>query len=100
MKRQTTPRVYSRSIDVAAREVGEDIFLINESMGTIRHLNASAAAIWRLLETPLTQNAIISVFCDAFPGTPSATIKRAVRDAISSLAAGRSIESRRTKGRC
>ena len=44
------------------REVEGQIFLIDEEGGKIHHLNETASAVWRLLETPRTRKEILSEF--------------------------------------
>ena len=69
------PAVYHRRDGVELREVGDEIFLIDLRNGRIHYLNATGAALWRLLADPLRLSALVRTFRDAFP-TPTRRIQK------------------------
>ena len=79
-------RVLRQNRDLVLREVDGQIFLIDEAGGAIHHLNETASAIWRLLEQPASQNAVIREFRFLFPDEEAGRIKRSIREALRDLA--------------
>lgn len=49
------------------REVGAEIFLVHPDGVQIHNLNPTAAALWRLLEEPLTARDMVDILQTAFP---------------------------------
>lgn len=80
-------RIYHRNPDLIIREVENQFFLIDEEGGWIDHLNETASAIWRLLETPQSANEVIAAFRFLFPNEDVHHIKQAIRVALKDLAA-------------
>lgn len=44
-----------------------ELFLADDENGSIYRLNVIAAAFWRALERPQDLDAIVTLFCQAFP---------------------------------
>jgi hypothetical protein len=58
---------FSRHPKAQFREVGDEIFLVHPDGEQIHNLNPTAAALWRLLDTPMSGHEISQVFQAAFP---------------------------------
>lgn len=67
------------------REVGDDLFLASSGPGQIFHLNQIAAAIWRLLEEPMTQDELVALFAEAFPDQPRDRIEQDIAGFVADL---------------
>lgn len=63
--------------------VGDAGFLVDRRNNTIHNVNAAGMAVWDLLGEGATRDAIVAVFCEAFPGMPRETL---VRDVDATLA--------------
>ncbi len=74
-----------RRSDVRSRRVDDEMFLIDETNGSIHKLNAVSAAVWELLERRMTIREVVAVLHDAFPDTKKSTIKRDVKDLIDGM---------------
>ncbi|MDJ0638895.1 MAG: PqqD family protein [Paracoccaceae bacterium] len=72
--------------ELEPREVEGQIFLIDEEGGKIHHLNRTASAVWRLLETPFDQNAIIDQFRFLYPDEDAKRLKKSIRSLLRDLA--------------
>lgn len=77
--------LYRRRSDVDLREVGEEAFLIDASSGRIHHLNATAAALWRMLMEPRRLADMVEAFGEAFPEISRRTLKKRLRALLSEL---------------
>jgi hypothetical protein len=75
-------RKFRRRDDVELREVGEDAFLIDSATGRIHHLNATGAALWRLLAEPTTLREMLDVFREAFPDRTRRVMKKKLKDVL------------------
>ena len=58
------------------QEVDGDFFLANEASGSIYHLNAIGASIWRILENPCNQETIVELFISGFPNHSETELRR------------------------
>lgn len=65
---------WRRRPGVKETPVETDIFLVVPSDGEIYHLNALGAALWRLLETPMSADEAAATLCLAFPDANSEAI--------------------------
>ncbi len=72
--------------DLIVREVEAELFLIDEQGGRIHHLNATASAVWRMLDEPATSKAIIRQFRFLYPEEDAKHLKSAIRDLLRDLA--------------
>jgi len=79
------PVIYRRREDLELRELGDEAFLIDSRNGCIHHLNATGAALWRLLADPMPLSAIVRVFCHAFPSPTRRTQKKALKRLLDEL---------------
>lgn len=61
---------YAQAPGVELRVVDDDAFLIAGSAGTIHHLNATGAAIWRQLAEPAAFDELLALLAAAFPQEP------------------------------
>jgi len=59
--------IVSRHPKTQFREVGAEIFLVHPDGVQIHNLNPMAAALWRLLEDPITGREMADVLQAAFP---------------------------------
>lgn len=59
--------VFSRSLDVSLKIVGEAGFLVHGKTNQLHQLNAMGLGLWRLLEEAAGFEAIVAVFMGAFP---------------------------------
>lgn len=78
-------RLYRRRDGVALREVGDDIFLIDEVTGRIHHLNVTGAALWRLLAEPAKLSEIVRTFQQAFPDRTARILKKKLKPILEDL---------------
>ncbi len=82
-------RRYRRADGVAERKIDDEIFLIGAENQSLFHLNALAAAVWNLLEEPLTINEAVGIISRAFPDMPGDAISNDVEKLIKQLAANK-----------
>ncbi len=78
---------YRRADGIAERKIDDEIFLIGAENQSLFHLNALAAAIWNLLEEPLTIDDAVEIISKAFPEMPADAISSDVGKLIKRLAA-------------
>ena len=76
---------YRRRKGIDLREVGDEIFLIDPRYGRIHHLNPTGAALWRLLDGPLSLDEIVETFRDAFPGSTRRAHKKHLKRILDDL---------------
>jgi hypothetical protein len=60
--------VFRRRRGLDTRLVDEDAFVITRT--TIKHLNATAAIVWLLLDEPSTQRDLLAVLRTTYPNVP------------------------------
>jgi len=65
------------------REVGDEIFLVHPDGEQIHNLNPMAAALWRLLEEPITGREMAAVVQAAFPIMAMAKIEDDIKRVLS-----------------
>ena len=70
------------------REVGDEVFLVHPDGEQIYNLNPMAAALWRLLEHPITGREMAEVVTAAFPIMAPAKVESDIRTVLSDLLAG------------
>ena len=73
---------YARQTGIAAEPLGGEIFLLDEAAGRIHALNATAGAIWLLLEEPATQDELLDDFASACPAMPRNRLRRDLAEAL------------------
>lgn len=62
-----THALYRRCEGISIQEMDGELFLADDENGSIYRLNVIAAAFWRALECPRDLDAIVTLFCQAFP---------------------------------
>ena len=60
----------TRNPDIVIREVDDVIFLVGPRNDGVFHLNATGAAVWRLLAEPVTKAEVAQILAGAFPDVP------------------------------
>ncbi len=60
-------RRYLRNPKADQREIDDAVFLVNPDNEAIYHLNATGAALWRLLAEPTSAQEAATVLHEAFP---------------------------------
>ncbi|MFC1673445.1 PqqD family protein [Pseudomonadota bacterium] len=78
----------ARHPDAQFREVGDEIFLVHPDGEQMQNLNPMAAALWRLLEEPMTGRDMAEVVLAAFPIMSPAKIQVDIETVINGLLAG------------
>ena len=73
------------SLPAGAGNQRDEIFLIDPRYGRIHHLNATGAALWRLLGDPLRLGEIVQTFSDAFPDSPRRVHKKRLKRILEDL---------------
>lgn len=87
------PAVHEEAVDDA-------LFLIDEAADAIYHLDALAAALWRILDAEPGLDEVVAVFADAFPEVEPMTVAADVVRAVESLcSSGLAIAARPAQGR-
>lgn len=69
----------------------EDAFLVNPDTGHICQLNEIAAAVWHLLDQPMSVERIVAQFREAFSDIDGACIERDIASLLGNLARHRLI---------
>ncbi|EPX78954.1 PqqD family protein [Litoreibacter arenae] len=67
------------------RQLEGQIFLIDEEGGRIHHLNETASALWRLLDTPATRKEVVAEFRFLFPEEDPVRLKSAIKGLLRDL---------------
>ena len=70
------------------REVGDEIFVVHPDGEQIYNLNPTAAALWRLLEHPITGRTMADIMLAAFPIMAPAKVEGDVKAILKSLLQG------------
>lgn len=78
----------ARHPDAQFREVGDEVFLVHPDGEQIYNLNPMAAALWRLLEHPITGREMAEVVTAAFPIMAPAKVESDIRTVLGELLAG------------
>lgn len=82
-----TSRV-QRHPDAQFREVGDETFLVHPDGEQIHNLNPTAAALWRLLENPITGREMAEVVMAAFPIVAPAKVESDIKTILNTLLMG------------
>ena len=80
-----TDQLYVQNPKITARDMGDAVFLANPEDGTVLHLNATGAALWRLLEEPTSMQQAATDLQIAFPDVPREQIEDDVEDLFDNL---------------
>lgn len=78
---------YRRAAEVGKTLIDNEIFLVKAGSDDVFHLDATGAALWRLLADPLTAAAATAVFAAAFPDIPAERLERDVAALLADLSA-------------
>ena len=70
--------LYTRTPDVVHRQMDDSLFLADQKVDSVFHLNQTGAAIWHLLEQPTAIQEIITTLNAAFPDIPCEDIEKDV----------------------
>jgi hypothetical protein len=84
--------LWHRHPNVSTRRISGQVFLWHLEHGTPFHLNEVAAAVWSLLEAPITGDEIAALLSEAFPSEPEARIARDLGRLLAGLEAEQLIE--------
>jgi hypothetical protein len=76
---------YLRRADVELRELGDDVFLIDQRTTSIHHLNMTGAAVWRLLAEPMRLADMLETFRQAFPNKSRRILKKKLKHILADL---------------
>jgi sensor domain CHASE-containing protein len=76
---------YTRTPNVVHRKMDDSIFLADQNVDSVFHLNQTGAAIWHLLEQPTTMEEIITTLNAAFPAISCDEIEKDVRKVFRQL---------------
>ena len=76
---------YRRAAGVSATAVDQDLYLVHPASQEIYHLDAMAAALWRLLAEAQTEAALTAAFAAAFPAVETARIEADLAQALAGL---------------
>lgn len=82
-----------RRLAAGATPVDDELFLACPD-DEIFHLNALGAALWRLLDEPMTADELVALVGAAFPDTPREVLARDVAAFLERLRARGLIEAR------
>ena len=77
-----------RHPDVQFREVGDEVFLVHPDGEQIYNLNPMAAALWRLMENPITGREMAEVVTAAFPIMAPAKVEGDIKALLNDLLTG------------
>ena len=76
---------FARSPSVIDRQIGDEVFLVHEELGTIQNLDPIGAAVWRQLAEPNSIDDVVAVLQSAFPEVEKDEISRAVTTLFAAL---------------
>ncbi|MGE0722728.1 MAG: PqqD family protein [Alphaproteobacteria bacterium] len=77
---------YRQNPAVSVTLVDDETFLVAPVSEEVFHLDTIAGAVWRLLETPETPDAIAAVLAEAFPDQSATEIRTDLDRALAELA--------------
>lgn len=77
---------YAQAPGVELRVVDDDAFLVAAPAGTIHHLNATGAAIWRQLAEPARFDDLLALLETAFPEVPRHRLASDLESLLKALA--------------
>ena len=78
---------YRRNPGVGETRIENDVFLVEPGTDEVFYLDATGAALWRLLSEPRTPDEIEAVFAAAFPDVPRDRLGRDLAALLADLAA-------------
>jgi hypothetical protein len=84
---------YTRTPNVVHRKMDDSVFLADQNVDSVFHLNQTGAAIWHLLEQPTSIAEIIATLNAAFPGISCDEIEKDVRKVFKQLSSRGLIQS-------
>ncbi|MCP4339758.1 MAG: PqqD family protein [Desulfobulbaceae bacterium] len=74
--------LYTKNWEIVERSIENSQLLVNPQTDSIFHLNQMGAAIWRLLEQPITVDEIVQTVQVAFPENPENMINSDVEKIV------------------
>ena len=85
MSKSLPQDAYRRNPDVETRDVDTSLFLASAGDTGVYHLNATGAALWRLLAEPTDLASAVTVLGQAFPDVAREEIEEGVAAIIRDL---------------
>jgi coenzyme PQQ synthesis protein D (PqqD) len=82
---------YGRAANVVAADIGAETVVLNIGNGNFYQLNATAARVWTLLESPATLSMLCTRLVERYDVTPEAC-RRDVSEVIEQMRAGGIVE--------
>jgi len=64
------------------RELDGELFILDERLKCIHHLNVTASAIWRFLEKPAKSKEVLAVFREIYPDADQTALKASLRKSM------------------
>lgn len=83
----SAPPRYRQQPGIAAHAADGHLFLSGSSLNAIHELNATGAAVWKLLEVSRTEAEIVEVFAAAYPERSRSGLARDVKAVLGALVA-------------
>ena len=74
--------LYAKNREIVERNIENSQLLVNPLTNSIFHLNQMGAAMWRLLEQPITVEEIVQTILVAFPESPENMINSDVEKIV------------------
>lgn len=74
-----------RRSDIAVTALDGGTFLVDSRSDAIFHLDALSGGVWAALAEPMTHDELVDLLAEAFPDTPSETIRRDVDALLAEL---------------
>lgn len=82
-----TPARLTHTPGIVLREVDDAVFLVGPRNDGVFHLNATGAAVWRLLAEPVSVTEAAQILADAFPDVAVEQLRKDVEILIGDLEA-------------
>ena len=77
---------YHRNAEIVERELDDVVFLASPDGKAVYHLNATGAAVWRLMAEPTSISQATDLLHQAFPDVARPQIEDDIRQVIADLA--------------
>lgn len=83
---------YQRADGVGETLIDAEVFLVKPGSEDVFYLDATGAALWRLLAEPLTAAEAVTVFAAAFPDVPRDRLERDVAALLADFSARKLVD--------
>lgn len=77
--------IYRRAAGIVPRRIEACLFVAVPASNRILELDAIGAALWNALAKPRSAEEIVALFASAFPGIPTAGIRRDMSRALAQM---------------